>query len=84
MVRRMKTVAVAALAVVLALALAPRAPQAADVERVQRACAQLHGEYKGAPSPKDAVMMRKAWGDKAWRPVTQNLIDSRLYDLFCK
>jgi hypothetical protein len=79
----MKSIAVAALAVALCIALTPRSPQAADVDRVQRACAELRRAYEGAPAPKDAAMMRKAWGDKAWRPATQNLIDSRVYDLFC-
>lgn len=75
---------------VIGMALAPSAPQAADVERVQRACATLQ---KGAPpSTNDAVQVL-ARAAKALPQMktgitvadgAAQLVDARVYELFCK
>lgn len=80
----MKSIALAAVAVALALAIAPRSPQAADVERVQRACAELRRNYEGPPVDA-SLRIRKAFsGESALRLATLNVVDARVYDLFCK
>lgn len=84
MMRVMKLVASLALAVALALALAPRSPQAADVDRVQRACAELRRSYEGPPVDASMRIRRAFSGDNAWRLGTLNVVDARVYKLFCE
>lgn len=78
---------------VVGMALSPSAPQAADVERVQRACASVRQEYV---RPHFEAVPTSAWaadaGVAAYWPNHRNtkeravigVIDARFYELFCK
>ena len=79
----MKNVAVAALAVVLALALAPRSPQAADVERVQRACDRLRAQYGNALGELATTRALNAYAQRPRPEYLVPIIDARAFDLFC-
>lgn len=87
----MKLIASVAVAVAMALALAPRSPQAADVERVQRACAELRREYgtvfEKLPTSAEAADNAHAYQWPAQRSkgtrVTIPVVDMRLFELFC-
>lgn len=80
----MKLFATVALAVTLCIALTPRAPQAADVERVHRTCERLRQQYGKAL---DGLPTLKALDSYAQQPRPENLvplIDARAFELFCK
>lgn len=70
----------------------PRSPRAADVERVQRACAEIAKEY-----PRDlfGTPDSSKWADEAFvhgwpakrfmhARVGIPVMDARVYELFCK
>lgn len=76
---------------VIGMALSPSAPQAADVERVQRACATLKREYVEfdpmPPSSKVADEVRAhGWPEQRYKEsrLTIPIVDARVYELFCK
>jgi hypothetical protein len=80
----LKTAATVALAVTLCIALAPRAPQAADVERVRQTCDRLRQQYGKAL---EGLATLKALDSYAQQPRPENLVpvmDARTFELFCK
>ncbi len=70
--------------IAVGLALAPSAPRAGDVERVQRACEYLS---RGAPPPaaNDAIrQLAHARPGIVAASHAAALVDARVYELFCR
>jgi hypothetical protein len=71
---------------VVGMLLSPSSPQAADVERVQRACANLRRQY--GTTFTDGLGTLKALGYlEKHHPSASGLpavIDARVFDLFCE
>lgn len=75
----MKLIATVALTLALTAALAPRPTQAGDVERVQRACAELRtrGNERAGTAIERFVKTQNGF-------FVLDIVDARLRDVFCK